>query len=219
MKNDRMWGGVLLIFLGLVFLGSNLWDYNAAQLMRNILPTLLIIFGVWIFKFYRHAVILSVMLVLFGLLWSLGNLGVLNISIFSLWPILLVGLGVNVLLQKNSNSGVSDDTESLTDTTMFAGSKKVITSSNFKTAKLTTLFGGSELDLSEIKVKGDIEVEAVVLCGELKLRVPNNTEIVNNVSKIAAEVKDQRSSHQKSAEAKNKVTVNGVVTMGSLEIS
>lgn len=219
MKNDRIWGGVLLIFLGLVFLGSNLWDYNAAQLMWNILPTLLIIFGVWIFKYYRHAIILSVMLVLFGLLWSLGNLGVLNISIFSLWPILLVGLGVNVLLQKNNNSGVSDDTESLTDTTMFAGSKKVITSSNFKNAKLTTLFGGSELDLSEIKVKGDIEVEAVVLCGELKLRVPNNTEVVNNVSKIAAEVKDQRSSHQKSSEAKNKVTINGVVTMGSLEIS
>ncbi len=219
MQKDKLLWGSILILLGVIFLGGNIWGFNAFETVWKVFPLVLVVFGVWIYMLHPHSIVLSILLVLVGLLMFLGNMEIIDINLFSLWPLFLVGLGLNVLLQKNEDDNVTEDTENLIDTTMFAGSKRIVTSNKFRSAKITTVLGENELDLSQVKSKEEIVIEAVVVMGSMKLRVPNNAEVINKVSKIGSEVKDRRSEYQKSSEAKTRVVVKGVVTLSSLEIS
>jgi len=218
MQSSRMvWGG-LLIVLGLVLLGGNVFDFNALVTIWKLSPLVLIGFGGWIFVKHPQSRVVASLVSLFGLLLFLGNLGIINANIFNLWPLILIAIGVNVLFKGDNATSLADDTEALTDTTLFASSKKVINSDKFKSAKLTVLFGSSELDLRGANLKGDVVVESVVLFGEVKIKLPDNVAVINQTTNILAEVKNQRSSREKSSVNKVNVVVKGFAAFGEVEI-
>ena len=71
------------------------------------------------------------------------------------WPAIFVVIGVLMLTVKNrhqfsKNIGVSDNFIDLF--TFMGGGKRKITSDNFMGGKVTSIFGGSELDLTAAKV-------------------------------------------------------------------
>lgn len=218
MQSSRIFWGGLLVLLGVVLLGGNVFNFNAWQTVWMVMPLVLVGLGIWIYVRHPHSLLVSLLISLFGLLLFLGNLGLIDAHFFNLWPLLLIAVGLNVLLRENDTDSMEEDLEILTDTTMFAGSKKSVSSDKFKSAKLTTIFGGSELDLSRADLKEDVVIEAVVLFGEIKLRLPDNVRVTNDVTKIAAEVNDHRAGEKKSSGTKRNVMVKGVAIFGGMEI-
>jgi hypothetical protein len=98
---------LLLIAIGVIFLLSNLGiiSGDAWTLIWQFWPLLLIVIGLDnIFK--REGLVSATFLIGIGIIFLLANLGYLNVSVwqmvFTLWPILLIAIGFDILFGRRS---------------------------------------------------------------------------------------------------------------------
>jgi hypothetical protein len=108
------------------------------------------------------------------------------------WPIVIIGVGLLIMIRPNrhrhdrpwrrwddknySNEPQSKD-ELLDSVNIFGGLKKNIISKNFRGGEITTIFGGSELNLTQADVTERIELEVTQIFGGIKLIVPPHWKI------------------------------------------
>ena len=124
----------------------------------------------------------SVILMFIGMLFLLGNLGLLHLSWAEFWPIVLIGIGVMMIWGRLSiphwqpdtgNPNRPGDPNKLTANTMFGGIERRITTSNFRGGNAQAIFGGIELDFRAADIDGEeavLYVEAVF--GGIDIVVP-----------------------------------------------
>lgn len=92
--------GVFLLFSNLGVVSGNIWN-----LIWQFWPLLLIVIGLdSIFK--REGLVASTFMIGIGVIFLLANLGYLNVSIwqmiFTLWPILIIAIGFDILVARRS---------------------------------------------------------------------------------------------------------------------
>jgi hypothetical protein len=126
-----------------------------------------------------------------GILAAIGglllaqNLGYLYIGWGAIWPLILIGVGLYLLLQRlpwrpAAPAGVADWAgNTLDEVAIFGGGKRNINAQDFQGGHITAIFGGVELDLRDAGMKGDsavIEVNSVF--GGASIRIPGNWSAV-----------------------------------------
>ncbi|HRO65000.1 MAG TPA: LiaF-related protein, partial [Candidatus Dojkabacteria bacterium] len=75
---------------------------------------------------------------------------------------------------------------------VFWGSEKKISSADFEGGNINCLFGGVEYDLSKVKIdKNGAEMNISVIFGGVELRVPENIEVISNITAILGGVEDK----------------------------
>lgn len=87
----------------------------------------------------------------------------------------------------------SNDTDYIDEISIFGGGKKIITSDNFRGGRITTIFGGSDIVLSQSKLApGTNEIEVFAMFGGWTLVVPPNWQVKNEVIAIFGGISDKR---------------------------
>ena len=121
------------------------------------------------------------LLILFGVLLLLGELGRPQFSFHRIWPFALIALGIFVVwsaIQDRQPGTVSSDA-SLDSVNIFGGGQYRIGSKNFRGGRILAICGGFELDLRQADIEGEeavIEVNALFGGGEI--RVPETWHVV-----------------------------------------
>jgi hypothetical protein len=132
----------------------------------------------------------------FGILLVLSNLGIGHFRFETIWPILIIGVGVLMIWQAVSGPGVATDGSrkpqwmdyvnpwsrsgnedaELNHVAVFGGFNKRVTSQNFRGGKLIALCGGYQIDLRKADIlPGETAViEAVAVMGGGVIKVPEN---------------------------------------------
>ena len=83
--------------------------------------------------------------------------------------------------------------EDFIDTTaIFGGVHKKIVSKNFLGGDITTIMGGTELDLTQADFKGQVKLDVTQVMGGTKIIVPAHWEVRSEVSAIFAGFEDKR---------------------------
>jgi predicted membrane protein len=129
-----------------------------------------------------------------GVLLTLGNLGILRVSIGSLWPIFLIAGGIAMLLNRTrtmrqptahftaaSNTQTGFNGEQLREYAMFSSVNRRIDSRNFEGADLNSTFGEIKLDLRGATISTpnkEATIEANTSFGAIKLRVPETWRVI-----------------------------------------
>lgn len=168
-----------------------------------------------------------------------------NFSLF--WTLALIVVGASLILRKRIDTGgepskkhsrrptfgggkttfgsTSDYAEGLDDdyideVAIFGGGKKIITSDNFKGGKLTTIFGGSDLILTQSQLaEGANELEVFSMFGGWTLVVPPNWQVRNEVISIFGGISDKRMiSTDTIKDNTRQLVLKGVVIFGGGEI-
>lgn len=180
--------GAILIAIGTAILLDHMGVIPVDRIWR-FWPLILIAVGAVRFVETTCNRIFSVMLMLIGTLFLLGNLGLLHLSWAELWPIILIAVGTMMIwgrmslphgpptAPRNPNDAGNPDETGSTDkllvNTMFGGIERRITSSNFKRGSVQAIFGGIELDFRSADIEGEeavLFVEAVF--GGIDIVVP-----------------------------------------------
>jgi predicted membrane protein len=112
-------------------------------------------------------------------------------------------------------SAVND--EFIDSTTVFGGVKKNILSKNFRGGDVVSVFGGTELDLTNADFKDGVELEVTSIFGGTKLIVPANWEIKSNIVTVLGGVEDKRPRMAGSSPAKV-LRLTGTTFIGGVEI-
>jgi predicted membrane protein len=142
------------------------------------------------------------------------------------WPLLLIIVGIIVLFRAfpvaKRETAIPPDgnpMEYIDEVNVFSGSEKKITTDNFKGGKITSLFGGSEIDLTTSKLaEGNNALEVFYLFGGSTIKVPPDWTVTNKVTSILGGFSDKRNYVASSTGTNRILTIHGFVMFGGGEI-
>lgn len=222
--------GMLLLVAGTLLLLSNLGIVNNE--IRYIVfswPVILIIIGSIVLLNSRDFT--GIILICIGSVFLLADYYEFNV--WKLWPVLLILVGFKFLLRsrgknksssRNYNDNVGDfkqfKTDYFDDAAVFGGSRKSFISDNFKGGKITALFGGFEIDLSECVIsKEKCVIDMTAIFGGMTLYIPRDWKVIINVTPIFGGFNDERRKDPTIKYSEDKVLyLQGLVIFGGGEI-
>jgi len=117
------------------------------------------------------------------------------------WPIVIILIGLFMIIRPRRNKwdqrfgGTADDTTAgdyLDSSIVFGGVKKNVISKNFLGGKIENMFGGTDLNMMQADFKGTVVIDVNVAFGGVKLLVPPQWNIKNEVTVILGGVDDKR---------------------------
>ena len=219
-------GGILL----LRSIGILPWEISNVLISWQML---LIVIGIFNIFSAQHKVS-GYILVGVGGFFMLDKFYYWDISFWQVfWPLMLIGIGVAVLVnyQKNQANGYrfnhvgaknssSDDGDYIDEVTIFSGTEKTITSQNFRGGKITSIFGGSEINLTQANLSDENNnIEVVSIFGGSTLIVPPDWDVKVNVTAVFGGFSDKRYKRTGVEKDPQKLLrVQGVVIFGGGEI-
>jgi predicted membrane protein len=229
--NKRFAFGFLVIITGLLLLAFNFdifpWD------LRHIFfswQMLLIAIGI-ISISNSESRTPGIILILVGGFFLVPEVFDFHIQFVKLfWPVLLIAIGVMILVRrgihgpghmhwhKEQNRSDLDDGY-INETNIFSGSKRRITHQVFKGGKVSNIFGGTEIDLSQSTLaEGRVELTIECVFGGVTLIVPSDWKVVLNVNSIMGGFADKRNLVREPSDPSRILVIRGSSIFGGGEI-
>ncbi|MBF9251682.1 hypothetical protein I2I11_00080 [Pontibacter sp. 172403-2] len=122
----------------------------------------------------------------------------------------------------NYNNPATDkdvSTEDYVDaTTIFGGTKRTIISKNFKGGEIVSVFGGTELNLTQADIQHPVVLETTQIFGGTSLIVPAHWEVKSEVTAIMGGVDDKRPVMPHGYEPNKVLVIKGLTLFGGLNI-
>jgi predicted membrane protein len=216
--SNRILAGLIIIGIGIVLFAEKMGVIFPHWLISW--PMLLIVIGfyVGIKHNFRNFAWLILMAVGGFFLWDQIFVG-LDMKRF-LVPIIIIAVGLMSILRprcgRRCRRGrwrnrwddrrqqvfertdfVSADVDPLSDdyisiNSVFSGLKRTVLSKTFKGGKISCVFGGIELDLSQADIQGNVAITFDEVFGAVKLVVPSNWTVKSNIDGVFHGMEDKR---------------------------
>jgi predicted membrane protein len=224
-KNDkRVWLGWAFILLGLLFF------FNSMDILHFSISK--IVFS-WPFFFLVIGIFITINTnkkLLGGILSGLGIIFLIP-RVFPqidydgtiVFAIIFISIGVYIIFNKIEKEKKSFDYQKkdiLDDVSIFGGAEKSITSENFKGGSITSIFGGSEINLKGCKLSENTNViDILCVFGGTTLIVPNDWNVIINVTPIFGGFSNKITKDPSANIDVNKtIIVKGLIIFGGAEI-
>jgi hypothetical protein len=155
--------------------------------------------------------------------WLLGQtLGIIDVSIWAMWPLVLVAFGGWILLNGIRPPGTASRGPSVSDDTIGAiavmsGVKRRSSSRDFRGGDLIAVMGGAAIDLRDAAIaSGEAQLEVFAMWGGIEIFVPQGWAVKVTVFPFMGGVED-KTTHPTS-DLPPRLLVRGLVIMGGVEI-
>lgn len=222
----RLVFGLLVIALGVIFLGDNLDLFDGGDALHAFWPAAFVVIGlVVLLEPRRHGGSGR----MWGLVWVIAGLWIfahqrdwIEVDFWELFFPAALMLAGGTLVWRALGGGrgrfpasAGDESEPRAFALM-AGNDLRSTSATFRGADLGAFMGGVNLDLTGAKLAGDeAEVDVFAMWGGIEIRVPPEWTVVGKVVPLMAAFEDKT---QPVAGSTKRLVVRGVVVMGGVEI-
>jgi predicted membrane protein len=170
--------GLLIIAVGILFTLENLGFVDARDYLRY-WPAGLIAIG--LLKLWHGsggAVCGGFAFVFAGTWLLLETLGILSISLWNLWPVLLVVAGATMVWRgvngRRDARPAADTHSTVSAIAVLAGVNRGNTSKTFRGGDLTAVLGGCQIDLRQASIEGEAVIDVFAMWGGIEIRVPEN---------------------------------------------
>jgi predicted membrane protein len=225
--------GVLLLINGLVGL-----PYEFTRIFIT-WQMLLIVIGIYNLFTPQHKTS-GIILIARGSVFLINRLGIFYFNVWNVfWPVILIIVGIAILLKHrrtnipgvyNQSGGMGDNepegafttnkSDLIDEVSVFSGSEKTITSKNFRGGKITSIFGGSELNLTQAELStGNNTIDMFCMFGGTTLIVPSDWEINVDVTAIFGGYTDKRYKGKSlTPDNTKRLNITGLVLFGGGEI-
>ncbi|MEW6193876.1 MAG: LiaF domain-containing protein [Bacteroidota bacterium] len=213
--------GILLILLGTLFVLRNLDIYFIPDELIS-WQYFFILFGLLLFFLANNKTAGAIFIAL----------GLFNL-VPELWPLVFVFIGLYIILRRrdhhikrvNFTHHVANEPQDKTqdycdDVSIFGGGSKVFFSDNFRGGTIVSIFGGSEINLTQCKlVDGENILDITAIFGGSTILVPTDWKVEVDVLPIFGGFSDKRRKDPNIAYQPGKILiVKGLVIFGGGEI-
>jgi predicted membrane protein len=219
--------GAFLVLGGVALLLDHMGIISVDRLWR-FWPLLLVCVGIPNFMQREHR-FWGTTLIAAGVILQLNELGIAHFQWNDIWPILLIVAGVMLMwgaieARRNPSAPATsgDPRTTLEDSAIFSGVERRVTSQDFQGGRVTAIFGGVELDLSDANIQGDeaaMEINAIF--GGIELRIPENWQVAFRGTPIFGGISDKtRAGRTVNVDdpSRKVLVLTGAVIFGGVEI-
>ncbi|MGJ3233604.1 LiaF transmembrane domain-containing protein [Marivirga sp.] len=233
--NNNMSFGVLLLIIG----GILLLDRMDIIEFSWIFSWPFILIGVGIYSLVRHGLRNSfgIIMLLVGSFFLIRRENLIPTEYYDLLlPGGIILIGLYLILSRTSkfgfskvdaetgfdeNLGVSDaktvESDYIRAEAVFASVQRRLITKNFKGGKITTAFGGADIDLSKAEIQDSAVLDVEVTFGGLKLIIPPHWEVQADVSNVFSGIEDKRAFPSVDEADRKILYIKGSVNFGGLE--
>jgi predicted membrane protein len=222
-NNSRAIIGVLLILAGLLLIAVNFnWlPWNIRGIVFS-WQGLLILIGLFLL-ISRSNRLSGYILIGIGAFFLIPRVWDIPFNWHHLfWPVILVAIGLLLITRRWGTQRIpaENSTEYIDDLSFFGGGDKVITCQNFRGGKITSLFGGSKIDLRSANLaKGKNIIDIFAMFGGTKLIVPTSWDVKIEVSSLFGGFSDKRRSRpDEIRDPTRELIIKGITIFGGGEM-
>lgn len=219
----RLLFGIIVLVLGVSWTLENLGLADVSQVMR-FWPVLLLAYGVVRFTGFDGArrPTTGILFMLAGSWLLLRELGIVQISLFKLWPVFLIVLGGSLVWRSLRGPGSEDDPATRSQYPRpfaFMGANTTnLDSQELRGFDATAIMAGVELDLNHAKAAGpEVIAEVFAMWGGIEICVPEDWQVVCEATPIMGGVENE-TRFLSEGEPRTTLIVRGLVLMGGVEI-
>ncbi|MCC6550822.1 MAG: hypothetical protein IT279_12200 [Ignavibacteriaceae bacterium] len=225
--------GLMLIVLGAAILleRAEIISGEVTGLIFSI-PALLMLVGAIIYLNSSNKLLGSIVFLIGALIMTGRIFPDLNIDFNLLLPVIIIIIGIYLVMKNKKTVAASarlgnvmsrsDSKNIIDEIAIFGGGEKAIHSDNFRGGKITNIFGGSEIDLTDCRLPADsqeIEIEIVAIFGGCELIVPRDWKIqVDGVQLFGGFSNKLRKRDEDIVLTPQTVFIRGVAIFGGAEI-
>jgi predicted membrane protein len=234
-RRENIIGGIILLGIGGILLARQAGVNLPSWLFTW--PMILIIVGVFVgikthFKDFGWLLLIGI-----GTFFLVDKMPNVEIREFIL-PIIVISAGLIVLLGgifrkpkglSNDNSQTQGDTlitanagttaENIMEVvSIFGSAKRVVLSKNFKGGEIISIFGSSEVNLTNADFTGTLVLEVVQIFGGTKLIIPPHWEVQSQTATIFGGIEDKRAI-QAGGDTPKILVLDGATIFGGVTIS
>lgn len=221
--NARLVFGIVVIVIGVLFTLDN-FDVLEADNYLRFWPLVLVIFGVvqTLQPSSRAARGVGVILIVVGAWLLLGELGLIDWSLWDLWPVVLILIGATLVWRAlGGGGGDTGDVASASTVSVFAFINGVVRRSNsksFRQADLTAVMGGCELDLRDASTaEAQAVIDTFAFWGGIEIKVPEDWSVTCTAVPVLGGVDDK--TRLPAGDTGKRLLVKGMAIMGGIEIT
>lgn len=207
--------GTFLAVLGLVLTADNFGYLNAGALLRW-WPVVLIAVG--FAKLGQPGSRSLALLLLVGGSWILlYNLGIIRFTIFDLWPLALIAIGVGMVMRAGNEPDSRAGEGRVSAAAVLSERKLAPRAGVYRGSRLAAVLGSCELDLTEAEFDREepAVVEAIAFWGGIVITVPDGCEVIGELTPIMGGFEVKTSSV---TEPRRQLVVRGLALMAGVEV-
>lgn len=218
-RRSRWITGGLLVVLGLVLLGDSLDVYEIGSVW-TFLPSLLIVWGLWSLVRHRlRELFWPSVLILVGVLWQLVELDYLtSAEAWDFWPAVLILLGISIVVGRQRRRSVTEVDGDGFEFLSVASTVDRRVGGAVREGSATAVFGDVTVDLRDEDIDEPLEVDAVAVFGDVRLRVPTDWDVRTETVQIFGDVADRRR-ETPPRKSRPDLLVEGVTVFGDVTIT
>lgn len=222
---SRMFLGIIFVAIGALLILRN-FDFLSYDLSHILIswPMLLIVIG--LYNLNRKAGSAGIILIGIGTFFLLPRIFDFQDDFYrNFWPIILMVVGLVFIIQwrKSPNftfGGTVDKNDVLDETAIFGGRNMSLVSDQFRGGKITSIFGGSKINLLYCKPVEGCVIDVATIFGGTKIIVPENWNVKTEVVSIFGGFEDKRGNSVISRVDQSKlVVIKGSAIFGGGEIT
>jgi len=235
--------GALILGAGVVLMLDQQGIVSADRVLNYFWPAILIAGGIVVITGCRGRGgrgLWGFIMLGWGILLVLSNLGIGHFRFESIWPIAVIGIGIAMIYQAVGSRGAGDDGNrpqwmdyinpwsrsgsedtDLNHVAIFGGFNKRVTTQNFRGGKLISFCGGYQIDLRKADIlPGETAViEAVAVMGGGEIKVPENWLVsMDGIGIFGGYSDESRQNPQDSTIPQKKLIVKGVAILGGVVV-
>jgi len=223
-KNQgRIFWGILLIVMGVLFLLHQMDRLDFGDLVGRYWPVIFILIGISILlsNNFKNAGS-GIFFILFGTFFLLLRLRVFDRALWHyIWPVAIIGVGLWMLLrpawkrdQRNISAVMADD---LSISQVFSGTSRKIESQSFRGGKAEVVFGSAEIDLRGARLAGgQATLVLSAVFGSIEVFIPRDWQVVLEGTPVLGSIESRKKASGVPPE--QTLTVKGSAVFGSIEI-
>lgn len=150
-------------------------EIDLGTVVGTLWPLLVVLVGVTSLLLVPRAWFGPVAITAAGVVLLLARLDVLDVSVWDyLWPVavILIGLGITF-----AAAARSDQEERLTALAFWWGAQRRTRTRRFRSASLTAIMGGVELDLRDADIEGSARIDVFAFWGGVEIKVPRTWDV------------------------------------------
>ncbi len=213
MNKRSMFWGILLIVVGILFLGRNMnwWDFS---IFFDGWWTLFLIVPSIISLVRKEGMASSFLILALGVLMLLASQNVIEWSM--IWkifvPLIIIVVGLSIIFGNRRGRKPKENAKEYV--AIFSSVDEMIgkIESDFK---VTSVFGGVELDMRDVKLEEDLIIDCFTLFGGIDIRLPQGVKVEINGLPIFGGVE---SKYRNNDEAKVTIYINHTTIFGGVDL-